>query len=64
VTLDLLDGLDPARTVAHHAEHLPARFVAAASHGEGGVLRAVIGSTAVRIVHHAPCPVIVRRPDA
>jgi nucleotide-binding universal stress UspA family protein len=48
--------------VADHAHQLPARFVATASHGSGGVLETIIGSTAMRIVHHAPCPVIVRRP--
>jgi nucleotide-binding universal stress UspA family protein len=63
-SLDLVEGIEPARAIARYADDLPARFVAAASHGERGVLRAVIGSTAMRIVHHAPCPVIVCRPGA
>jgi nucleotide-binding universal stress UspA family protein len=63
-SLDLLDGLEPARAIAHHAEVLPAAFVAAASHGSAGILEKVIGGTALRIVHHAPCPVVVRRPHA
>jgi nucleotide-binding universal stress UspA family protein len=62
-TLDLLDGLDPARAIAHHAASLPAALVMTSTHGAGGLMRAALGSTALRIAHHAPCPVVVHRPN-
>lgn len=60
--LVLLDGLDPARAIAHHAAELPATLIVTPTHGSKGVVRTLMGSTAMRIVHHAPCPVLVRRP--
>jgi nucleotide-binding universal stress UspA family protein len=60
--LQLLDGLDPARAVGAHAASLGARFVLTASHGAGGVVRSALGSIALRIVRHSPCPVMIRRP--
>jgi nucleotide-binding universal stress UspA family protein len=61
--LVLLDGLEPARAIARYASQLPASLIVTASHGSSGLLRGVIGSTAMRVVHHAPCPVVVRRPS-
>jgi nucleotide-binding universal stress UspA family protein len=62
-TLDLLDGLDPARAIADHAASLPASLVMTSTHGAGGVVRKALGSIALRIARHAPCPVVVRRPE-
>jgi nucleotide-binding universal stress UspA family protein len=61
--LHLLEGLDPARAVAAHATSAGARFVMTATHGAGGgLLRAALGSIALRTVRHSPCPVVIRRP--
>jgi nucleotide-binding universal stress UspA family protein len=60
--LELLDGIDPARAVGTYAASLPAKLVMTSTHGEGGLLRTALGSVALRIAHHAPCPVVVRRP--
>lgn len=62
-TLDLLDGLDPARAIAAHAASLPVALVMTSTHGSGGLRRTALGSIALRIAHHAPCPVVVRRPS-
>jgi nucleotide-binding universal stress UspA family protein len=62
VTLDLLDGLDPARSIGQHASDVDARLVMASTHGQSGMLRTALGSIALRVVHHAPCPVVVQRP--
>jgi nucleotide-binding universal stress UspA family protein len=61
VRLELLDGLDPARTIASYAANANAALVLTATRGHG-FTRAILGSTAMRIVHHSPCPVLVRRP--
>ena len=60
--MDLGVGVDPARAVGAYAASLPAKLVMTSTHGEGGLLRTALGSVALRIAHHAPCPVVVRRP--
>jgi nucleotide-binding universal stress UspA family protein len=57
-----LRGTDVAATIVHHAARLPAAAVALASHGRSGIGRVVIGSVAMSIVRHSPCPVLVVRP--
>ncbi|MCC6236658.1 MAG: universal stress protein [Dehalococcoidia bacterium] len=42
------------------AEH--ADIVVMATHGRGGLGRAVLGSVADHVVRHAPCPVLLVRP--
>ena len=36
-----------------------AAFIALSTHGRTGIKHALIGSTAEKIVRHAPCPVLV-----
>jgi nucleotide-binding universal stress UspA family protein len=60
--LELLDSLEPGHAIVKFARDLSSPLVVAGSHGSRGVVRGLIGSTAARIVHHAPCPVLVRHP--
>ena len=41
-----------------------AGLIVASTHGRSGLARIVTGSVAVRIVHQAPCPVLLVRPTA
>jgi len=41
-----------------------ADLIVLSTHGSTGLERIFMGSTAERIVRHAPCPVLVVRPDA
>ena len=45
------------------AEELKAGMIVVASHGRRGLQRFLLGSTAERIVHSAPCAVLVLKPD-
>jgi nucleotide-binding universal stress UspA family protein len=40
---------------------LPASFVVVGTNARQGLARAVLGSVAMRVVHGAPCPVLVVR---
>ena len=51
---------------AHHeiviaAKKLKADIIILTTHGRTGLMHALIGSTAERVVRHAPCPVLVLR---
>ncbi len=51
---------------AHHeiviaAKKLKADIIILTTHGRTGLIHALIGSTAERVVRHAPCPVLVLR---
>jgi len=53
----------PPDVVLDHAAAIGADLIAMGTHGRSGVGRAVLGSTAERVVATAPCPVLtVRRP--
>jgi nucleotide-binding universal stress UspA family protein len=57
VALETIDG-DPGFTLARRAtEH---DLVAVATHGRTGLGRVLLGSVAMRVVHEAPCPVLVQ----
>jgi nucleotide-binding universal stress UspA family protein len=54
---------DPAAVIAHEAEARDADLIAMGTHGRSGLMHLLLGSTAERVVQHAPCPVMtVRRP--
>lgn len=61
-SLDLLDGLEPGHAICELAEVLPAALVVVAGHREPSAVHGLLGSTATRIAHHAPCPVLVQQP--
>jgi universal stress protein A len=41
------------------ANHFDVDLIIIGSHGRGGISRLLVGSTAERVVEHAPCPVLV-----
>ncbi|MEJ5254974.1 MAG: universal stress protein [Acidimicrobiales bacterium] len=58
----LYDGA-PADTIVEFAARLPATIVAMATHGTTGLARVAIGSVAADVLRHAPCPVLLLRPQ-
>jgi nucleotide-binding universal stress UspA family protein len=60
-TWEVLHGDDPAHAVVDYARGR-ASLLAMCTHGRSGLARVVAGSVALRVVHHAPCPVLVLRP--
>lgn len=62
VQWEALHGTDPAQAIVAFAEQVDAASVVLATHGRTGLARLALGSTAIRVVHDAPCPVLVRRP--
>lgn len=63
VNWDVLHGDQAADPIVDYAAHLPASLIAMATHGRSGIARFALGSVAASIVHAAPCPVLVVRPD-
>jgi nucleotide-binding universal stress UspA family protein len=59
---ELVDAFDAAEALAREASARRAACIAVASHGRTGVARAVLGSVAMSVVRHAPCPVLVSGP--
>ena len=49
----------PAREISALARELSPRLIVIGSQGWGAVERAVFGSVSERVLHHAPCPVLV-----
>jgi nucleotide-binding universal stress UspA family protein len=47
--------------ISYLAQELPADLIMTSTHGRGGLKRFFLGSTAERLVQHAPCPVVVSR---
>lgn len=55
---------DPAGVIVRYAEQTPEiRFIAMATHGRSGVSRWVFGSVAERVLHVAPVPLLLVRPQ-
>ena len=53
----------PAEVIVHQAEERGADLIAMGTHGRSGVAHLLLGSTAERVVQHAPCPVLTVRHD-
>jgi len=52
-------------TILDVARDIGADLIVMASHGHGAVRHALFGSTTERVLHHAPCPVlVVHSPEA
>jgi nucleotide-binding universal stress UspA family protein len=45
------------------ARSLKSDLIVISTHGRTGLSRALLGSTTERVVQHAPCPVLVVRPN-
>ena len=56
--LVLRDDL-PSGAIATSARELPATLLAMTTHARTGFGRAALGSVAMDVVHHSPCPVLV-----
>lgn len=52
---------DPLKETLALAESLPAGLLVVGTHGRRGLSRIVLGSTAARVIEHAPCSVLVAR---
>jgi universal stress protein A len=54
----------PYQEICRAAGELKADMIIIATHGYAGIEHALLGSTAERVVRHAPCPVLVCRASA
>lgn len=54
---------DVAHAILSEAERVPGTLVAITSHGRSGVMRAVLGSTALNVLRTGGHPILVYRPD-
>jgi nucleotide-binding universal stress UspA family protein len=59
---DVLHGHDPARAIVDYANAQALSLLALSTHGRTCWARVAIGSTAAKVVHDSPCPVLVMRP--
>jgi nucleotide-binding universal stress UspA family protein len=60
---EVLHGHDVARELADLPNRWPVDMLVMASHGRSGLSRLTLGSVTMKVVHHAPCPVLVVPPD-
>lgn len=51
----------PSSEICDTAEEIEADLIILATHGHSGLEHAILGSTAERVVRHAPCPVLTVR---
>jgi nucleotide-binding universal stress UspA family protein len=63
INWDVLHRDDAAESIVDFARGVPASLIAMATHGRSGFPRLALGSVAAAVVHDAPCPVLVVRPD-
>lgn len=49
----------PHDAITRYARERKADLIVVGTHGHGFVAHVLVGSTAERIVHHAPCPVLI-----
>ena len=59
--ISVIDGGKAAETIVQAAERLNVDAISLASHGRGGVKRALLGSVAEQVVRHSSRPVLVVR---
>jgi nucleotide-binding universal stress UspA family protein len=55
---------DPAGAIITHAEQKAIGLIVMSSHGHSGLERWALGSVTERVLHRAPCPVLVVRDEA
>lgn len=53
----------PAVAIVQYARSIGAGVIDVGTHGREGVSRLLMGSVAEHVVRHAPCPVLVVRPN-
>lgn len=59
---DVLHGADAARAIVDYANAQDSSMLALSTHGRTGWARLAIGSTAAKLVHDSPCPVLIVGP--
>ncbi len=62
VQYEVLHHKHPGVAIGEFAESIGASLVVASTHGRSGLARLALGSVAMEIVRHAPCPVVLNRP--
>ncbi len=62
VDFEVLHDAHPGRAIGRFAGDIGASLIVASTHGRAGLARFAIGSRAMSIVRHAPCPVVLSRP--
>ena len=55
---EILEGRS-GRAISRRAGELGCSLIAMGTQGHSGIVRAVLGSVADHVVHHAPCPVLL-----
>lgn len=64
VHIAVVEGDAVAETLVQYARDHGHDLILMSTHGRGGLSRLVFGSVAEAVVRHAPCPVLVVRPQA
>lgn len=59
---EVLHSNHPGVAIGEFAESIGASLIVASTHGRTGLARLALGSVAMEIVRHAPCPVVLNRP--
>jgi len=57
----MVRGGTPADQIVRVADELEADLIVIGGRGKGAMEAIVLGSVAYRVLHHAPCPVLVMR---
>jgi nucleotide-binding universal stress UspA family protein len=63
INWDVLHSDHAARAIVDYACQVRASLIAMSTHGRTGLARVALGSVTALVVHNAPCPVLVVRPD-
>ena len=63
INWDVVHSDHAAPAIVDHACRVRASLIAMSTHGRTGLARVALGSVAAAVVHNAPCPVLVVRPD-
>ncbi|MFH0983370.1 MAG: universal stress protein [Planctomycetota bacterium] len=54
----------PFKEIVTYAQEMMIDMIVLATHGRGGLAHALLGSTADKVIHNAPCPVLTVRASA
>jgi nucleotide-binding universal stress UspA family protein len=63
VTAERTDEVSTADAIIEAAKRHQVDLIAMATHGRSGISRMLMGSVADHVLHHAPVPVLLERPD-
>jgi nucleotide-binding universal stress UspA family protein len=63
INWDVLHRDDAADAIVDYVRDVRASLIAMATHGRTGLARVALGSVTAAVLHNAPCPVLVVRPD-